>query len=107
MGCGGGDLRRIRRHDCRPRAAIHLFARGFRAALQFLYGWTLFLIIQTGAMAAVAVALGKFLGVLVQWVSTQNLLINLGRFALFHHTFSLTLSSQQLVAVVALLVEHP
>jgi len=62
----------------------------------FLYGWTLFLIIQTGTMAAVAVAFGKFLGVLVPWVSTRNLLINLGQIAVFHHTVSLTLSSQQL-----------
>ena len=30
----------------------------------FLYGWTLFLVIQTGTIAAVAVAFGRFLGVL-------------------------------------------
>ena len=30
----------------------------------FLYGWTLFLVIQTGTIAAVGVAFGKFLGVL-------------------------------------------
>jgi len=30
----------------------------------FLYGWTLFLVIQTGLIAAVAVAVGKFLGAL-------------------------------------------
>ena len=30
----------------------------------FLYGWTLFVVIQTGTVAAVAVAFGKFLGVL-------------------------------------------
>src|ERR1039457_1587343 len=29
----------------------------------FLYGWTLFLVIQTGTIAAVCVAFGKFLGV--------------------------------------------
>src|SRR6201997_5352859 len=28
----------------------------------FLYGWTLFLVIQTGTIAAVGVAFGKFLG---------------------------------------------
>src|SRR5690349_1192935 len=33
--------------------------------LGFLYGWTLFLVIQTGTIAAVAVAFGRFLGVLV------------------------------------------
>src|SRR5919204_5578980 len=31
----------------------------------FLYGWTLFVVIQTGTIAAVAVAFGRFLGVLV------------------------------------------
>src|SRR5688500_19578574 len=30
----------------------------------FLYGWTLFIVIQTGTIAAVAVAFGRFLGVL-------------------------------------------
>jgi len=34
----------------------------------FLYGWTLFLVIQTGTIAAVAVAFAKFLGVFVPWV---------------------------------------
>ena len=32
---------------------------------RFLYGWTLFLVIQTGTIAAVAVAFAKFTGVLV------------------------------------------
>jgi APA family basic amino acid/polyamine antiporter len=69
----------------------------------FLYGWTLFLVIQTGTLAAVAVAFGKFLGVLVPWVSTQNLLVDLGHIKFFHHSVAATLSSQQLVAVLALL----
>jgi APA family basic amino acid/polyamine antiporter len=38
----------------------------------FLYGWTLFLVIQTGTIAAVAVAFGKFLGVFFPAVSTTN-----------------------------------
>ena len=38
----------------------------------FLYGWTLFLVIQTGTMAAVAVAFGKFLGVFFPTVSTAH-----------------------------------
>jgi APA family basic amino acid/polyamine antiporter len=69
----------------------------------FLYGWTLFLVIQTGTLAAVAVAFGKFLGVLVPWVSTQTLLIDLGHIEVFHHPVALTFSSQQLVAILALL----
>ena len=39
----------------------------------FLYGWTLFLVIQTGTVAAVAVAFGKFLGVFAPWVSAQTI----------------------------------
>jgi APA family basic amino acid/polyamine antiporter len=38
----------------------------------FLYGWTLFLVIQTGTIAAVGVAFGKFLGVFFPVVSSDN-----------------------------------
>ncbi|MGC2619399.1 MAG: amino acid permease [Acidobacteriaceae bacterium] len=38
----------------------------------FLFGWTLFLVIQTGTIAAVAVAFGKFLGVFFPSVSSTN-----------------------------------
>src|SRR5437870_5749162 len=40
----------------------------------FLYGWTCFLVIQTGSIAAVAVAFAKFLGVLVPPLGTDNIL---------------------------------
>ncbi len=38
----------------------------------FLYGWTLFLVIQTGTIAAVAVAFAKFTGVFVPWFAAGN-----------------------------------
>jgi APA family basic amino acid/polyamine antiporter len=38
----------------------------------FLYGWTLFLVIQTGTIAAVGVAFGKFLGVFFPAISSSN-----------------------------------
>src|SRR5579883_3218099 len=38
----------------------------------FLYGWTLFLVIQTGTIAAVGVAFGKFLGVLAPSLGTGD-----------------------------------
>jgi basic amino acid/polyamine antiporter, APA family len=70
----------------------------------FLYGWTLFLVIQTGTIAAVAVAFAKFLGVLVPWVSADNRLIPL---ALHGRAggVDLSLTTQRLVAigVIALL----
>ncbi|MEX2177996.1 MAG: amino acid permease [Gemmatimonadaceae bacterium] len=37
----------------------------------FLYGWTLFVVIQTGTIAAVAVAFGRFAGVLFPAISTE------------------------------------
>ena len=49
-----------------PRAGgQYVFLRESMGPLMgFLYGWTLFVVIQTGTIAAVAVAFGKFLGVL-------------------------------------------
>src|SRR5581483_9405510 len=41
----------------------------------FLYGWTAFLVIQTGFIAAVAVAFAKFLGVLVPELGTEHKLL--------------------------------
>ena len=66
----------------------------------FLYGWTLFLVIQTGTVAAVAVAFGKFLGVLVPWVSAKTILLNFGTLTVFGHPIALTVSSQQLIAIL-------
>jgi APA family basic amino acid/polyamine antiporter len=37
----------------------------------FLYGWAILLVIQTGTIAAVAVAFAKYLGVLVPWVTPE------------------------------------
>jgi APA family basic amino acid/polyamine antiporter len=44
----------------------------------FLYGWTLFLVIQTGTIAAVGVAFGKFLGVFFPGVSQNRWLWHIG-----------------------------
>ncbi|QDA62265.1 APC family permease [Hymenobacter jejuensis] len=46
----------------------------------FLYGWTLFLVIQTGVIAAVAVAFAKFTGVLIPWFSEAHVLFTVGSF---------------------------
>jgi basic amino acid/polyamine antiporter, APA family len=43
----------------------------------FLYGWTAFLVIQTGFIAAVSVAFAKFLGVLVPELGTNYPLLTL------------------------------
>ncbi len=44
----------------------------------FLFGWTLFLVIQTGTIAAVGVGFGKFLGVFFPAVSSTHWLLHLG-----------------------------
>ncbi len=46
----------------------------------FLYGWTLFLVIQTGTIAAVGMAFAKFSGVLVPWVSENIVWFRAGFF---------------------------
>ncbi|MBZ5719221.1 MAG: amino acid permease [Acidobacteriia bacterium] len=42
----------------------------------FLYGWTLFLVIQTGTIAAVGVAFGKFLGIFFPSISSSNWILH-------------------------------
>jgi len=50
----------------------------------FLYGWTLFLVIQTGTIAAVGVAFGKFLGVFVPSISSTRWLVHLWKVPPIH-----------------------
>ena len=47
----------------------------------FLFGWTMFLVVQTGTIAAVSVAFAKFLGVLWPAVSGSNRILSIGRFS--------------------------
>jgi basic amino acid/polyamine antiporter, APA family len=41
----------------------------------FLYGWTLFLVIQTGTIAAVSVGFARYFGALVPWIRDDNYLV--------------------------------
>jgi basic amino acid/polyamine antiporter, APA family len=63
----------------------------------FLYGWTLFLVIQTGTIAAVSVAFGRFLGVLWPAIAEDHYLI-----APIHFStgYAVSLSTAQLVGVL-------
>ncbi len=45
----------------------------------FLYGWTVFAVIQTGVIAAVAVAFAKYAGVFFPDLGPENIILNLGR----------------------------
>src|SRR5690348_13190144 len=75
----------------------------FSPLFGFLYGWTLFLVIQTGTIAAVAVAFGKFLGFFIPWISDQNILLNLGTVTILGHHTALTVSSQQAIGIAVLM----
>jgi len=80
----------------------YVFLReGLSPLAGFLYGWTLFTVIQTGTIAAVAVAFGKFLGVLVPAIS-PDVFLQLGQVHLPGSTeaIQLGLSVQRIVAIL-------
>jgi APA family basic amino acid/polyamine antiporter len=67
----------------------------------FLYGWTLFLVIQTGTIAAVAVGFARYLGVLVPSISPTAWIVHpiaLGS------KYAISLSVQQLVGVLMIIL---
>jgi APA family basic amino acid/polyamine antiporter len=82
----------------------------------FLYGWTAFLVIQTGFIAAVSVAFAKFLGVLVPALGTENILLHIPDLDIavrtsvpwmdepltFYERKEFTVSAGQLVAVAVI-----
>src|SRR5438552_11785256 len=59
----------------------------------FLYGWTLFLVIQTATIAAVAVGFAKFAGVLFRKISIDNYIIEPIRIG--SSSYALSLSTAQ------------
>jgi basic amino acid/polyamine antiporter, APA family len=89
-----------------PRAGgVYVFFReAYGPAMGFLYGWTLFLVVQTGTIAAVAIAFAKFLGVFVSAISPDNYLFT-KQPILLGGGYAISLSTQQLIAIalVALL----
>jgi len=67
----------------------------------FLYGWTLFLVIQTGTIAAVAVGFARYLGVLFPAISPTTWIvppIEVGS------KFAVSLSIQQLVGILMIVL---
>lgn len=61
----------------------------------FLYGWTLFLVIQTGTIAAVAVAFAKYTAVIIPWFSGKNILLSF---------LGINISAGQLLAIASVLL---
>ena len=82
-----------------PRAGgQYVFLRqAYGPSIGFLFGWTLFLVIQTGTIAAVAIAFAKFAGVFVPAIGNEHYLIK--PIHLFG-VYAISLSTEQLVAVL-------
>ena len=80
----------------------YVFLReAYGPAAGFLFGWSLLLVIQTGTIAAVAVAFARFMGVLAPQISESNYLI--APVHLFG-SYAISLSTAQLVAIVLILL---
>lgn len=63
----------------------------YHPLIGFLFGWTTFLVIQCGSIAAVAVAFAKFTGVIFPWISDSNIIFSLA---------SLNITTTQLIAIL-------
>lgn len=85
-----------------PRAGgQYVFLReAYSPAIGFLFGWSLFLVIQTGTIAAVAIGFAKFMGVLAPQISSTNYLVA----PIVYGRYAISLSTQQLVAVIVILL---
>lgn len=74
----------------------YVFLReAYNPLVGFLYGWTFFVVIQTGTIAAVAVAFAKFSGVLIPWISDQNVLLSVA---------GLHITTAELTAVLCIII---
>ena len=81
-----------------PRAGgQYVFLReAYGPSIGFLFGWALFLVVQSGTIAAVAVAFANFLGVLVPTISSDNYLIAPRAIG---SAYAISLSTNQVVAI--------
>ncbi|HEX4632059.1 MAG TPA: amino acid permease [Chthoniobacterales bacterium] len=86
-----------------PRAGgVYVFLReAYGPAVGFLFGWTLFLVIQTGTIAAVAIAFAKFTGVFAPAIATDHYLVNPIR---LFGGYAVSLSYEQLVAIALIVL---
>lgn len=87
-----------------PRAGgQYVFIReAYGPAIGFVFGWSTLLVIQTGTIAAVAVAFARFLGVFLPRVSDKVYLG--GPFHLGGSGYAVSLTTQQAVAIALILV---
>src|SRR5437588_10392369 len=86
-----------------PRAGgVYVFLReAYGPSLGFLFGWTLFLVIQTGTIAAVAIGFATFTGVFAPAIAADHYLVS--PIHLFGG-YAISLSTEQLVAAALILL---
>src|SRR5262245_24998171 len=73
----------------------------FSPIFGFLYGWTLFVVIQTGTVAAVAVGFARYTGVLWPVISENNYLIEPIRIG---SSYAISLSAAQLLEIAMIVL---
>jgi basic amino acid/polyamine antiporter, APA family len=80
-----------------PRAGgQYVYLReAYNPLVGFLFGWTTFFVIETGLIAAVAIAFAKFTAVLLPYFSEQNIFLKLGDY---------TLTTTQILALFVILL---
>ena len=93
--CGGLSLCELASNITEEGGQYVYLKKIFNELIGFLYGWTLFGVIQTGTIAAVCVAFAKFFGILVPCISTSNILFEIGK---------LHFSTQQLFAILTVIL---
>jgi len=86
-----------------PRAGgMYIYLReAFSPLWGFLYGWTLFSVIETGTIAAVAIAFARFSGVLWPSIAEDHYLLAPIRVSTH---YALSLSTAQLLAIAAIML---
>lgn len=85
-----------------PKAGgMYVYLReAYGRLIAFLYGWTLFTVIQCGTIAAVSVAFAKFTGFIIPFISSSNWLIpplHLGK-------YNIGLNTENLLAILSIIL---
>jgi APA family basic amino acid/polyamine antiporter len=79
----------------------YIFLReAYSPGVGFLFGWSQFLVVQTGTIAAVAVAFANFTGVLIPEVSGTSYLVS----PIVVGSYAVSLSTQQLLAIAVIVL---
>ena len=89
-----------------PRAGgPYVFLRqAYSPGTGFLFGWSLFLVVQTGTIAAVAVAFANFTGVVIPGIAANNFIVEPHRLPSFLSGYAISLSTSQLVGIAMIVL---